>query len=276
VKRLLIVEDDSKQRRAIADLVGGQDLEIHMAGTGKEALEALRDLTIDCVILDLSLPDCSGFELLERLNLREDISLPPIIIYTGKDLSLSEEDRLRRYSDSIIIKGAKSPERLLDEVSLFLHRVEADRPEQRPGTATNIHDKDRVFSGRKILVVDDDLRNVFALTSALETRGFQVTVARNGIEALENLEKMSAASGVDLVLMDIMMPKMDGFEAMKRIRANRAFAQLPVIALTAKTMKGEYKRCIEAGASDYLPKPIHLANLLSVIKVWLPAEGAKH
>lgn len=270
VKRLLVVEDDERQRNAIAELVEGQDLEILTVGTGAAAIQALASSVIDCVILDLSLPDCSGFELLENLNDRDDISLPPVIIYTGKDLSKAEEDRLRRYSDSIIIKGAKSPERLLDEVSLFLHRVDSALPEDKRAMLADLRQKDRAFDGCQVLIVDDDLRNVFALTSALETRGFKVHVARNGLEALESLAKLPK---VDVVLMDIMMPKMDGFEAMRKIRENSVFKKLPIIALTAKTMKGEYERCIEAGASDYLPKPINLAMLLSVLKVWVPTQG---
>ena len=270
VKKLLVVEDDAKQRKAIAEIIEGRDVEILTAGTGREATEILRTNLIDCVILDLSLPDCSGFELLERLNKNQEVNLPPVVIYTGQELTSADEERLRKYSDSIIIKGAKSPERLLDEVSLFLHRVETSLPSQKREMLTAGVQSERLFSGRHILVVDDDLRNVFALTSALETHGFKVHVARNGIEALEELDRNST---VDIVLMDIMMPKMDGFEAMKQIRAKPTWRKLPVIALTAKTMKGEYERCIQAGASDYLPKPINLTNLLSVLNVWLPPAG---
>jgi CheY-like chemotaxis protein/signal transduction histidine kinase/CHASE3 domain sensor protein len=267
VKRLLIVEDDLKQRKAISELVGGQDIELVSVESGAAAILELQKSSIDCIILDLSLPDMSGFELLERLNEREGISLPPVIIYTGKDLSKDELERLRRYSDSIIIKGAKSPERLLDEVSLFLHRIETSLPAEKRAMLADLRLRDRHFEDKSILIVDDDLRNVFALTSALESKGFNISVARNGIEALEALDKIPH---VDAVLMDIMMPKMDGFEAMKRIRANPKFKRLPIIALTAKTMKGEHERCVQAGASDYLPKPVNLMNLLSVLKVWLP------
>ncbi|MES2855658.1 MAG: response regulator, partial [Bdellovibrionota bacterium] len=247
LKRLLVVEDDERQRRAILELVGGKDIEVIAVGTSRAALEEIDRRPVDCIILDLTLPDMSGFAFLERLNQTKGRSLPPVIIYTGKDLSKNELEALQRYSDSIIIKGARSPERLLDEVSLFLHRVETSIPEEKREMMANLRHRDRAFEGRSILVVDDDLRNVFALTSALEAKGFKVDVARNGIEALDKLD-----SGVlfDVVLMDIMMPKMDGFEAMKRIRAQDRFKTLPVIALTAKTMKGEQERCIQAGASD--------------------------
>ena len=270
VKRLLVVEDDSRQRSLISELLAGADVEIKAIGTGKEALEVLKNQGADCVVLDLKLPDMTGFELLEKLDSERGLSLPPIIIYTGKDLNRDEEDRLRRYSDSIIIKGAKSPERLLDEVSLFIHRIEADLPQDKRAMLNTMRGKDRVFEGRSLLLVDDDLRNLFALTSALESKGFEITVARDGLEAVEKLE---TGPRPDLVLMDIMMPRMDGFEAMKRIRANPRFRELPIVALTAKAMAGEHERCVQAGASDYLPKPIDLSNLLSVLKVWLPAGG---
>lgn len=270
VKRLLVVEDDSRQRGLISELLSGADVEIQAIGTGHEALEILKKQGADCVVLDLKLPDMTGFELLESLDNERGLSLPPVIVYTGKDLTREEEDRLRRYSDSIIIKGAKSPERLLDEVSLFIHRIEADMPQDKRAMLTNVRGRDRNFDGRSLLIVDDDLRNLFALTSALEGKGFDISVARDGIEALEKLEM---GPKPDLVLMDIMMPRMDGFEAMKRIRMNPKLRDLPIVALTAKAMAGEHERCVQAGASDYLPKPIDLSNLLSVLKVWLPAEG---
>ncbi len=267
VKRLLIVEDDPTQRKAITELIKGQDTEITSVESGSEALPLIRSGRFDCVILDLNLKDMNGLDLLEKLHDEQRLTLPPIIVYTGKDLDKDEVDRLQRYSDSIIIKGAKSPERLLDEVSLFLHRIEKSLPEEKRAMLADLRHRDRSFEGRSILVVDDDLRNVFALTSALESKGFKVKAARDGEEALETLAKLPR---VDAVLMDIMMPRMDGFEAMKRIRTMKKFKTLPIIALTAKTMKGEHERCLQAGASDYLPKPIHLMNLLSVIKAWLP------
>lgn len=270
VKRLLVVEDDSRQRGLISELLAGADVEIQAIGTGREALEVLKKQGADCVVLDLKLPDMTGFELLESLDNETGLSLPPVIVYTGKDLTREEEERLRRYSDSIIIKGAKSPERLLDEVSLFIHRIEADMPQDKRQMLTTVRGKDRNFDGRSLLIVDDDLRNLFALTSALEGKGFDISVARDGVEALEKLE---TGPKPDLVLMDIMMPRMDGFETMKRIRQNPKLRDLPIVALTAKAMAGEHERCVQAGASDYLPKPIDLSNLLSVLKVWLPAEG---
>ena len=270
VKRLLIVEDNDVQRKAITELVKGKDIEIIAVGTGHEALHIVQESSVDCMVLDLKLPDMSGFELLENLGRDEGRILPPVVVYTGKDLTKEEESRLRKYSDSIIIKGAKSPERLLDEVSLFLHRVESDFSNEARSALSEMRSQDRNFDGRSILVVDDDLRNLFALTSALESRGFRVTVARNGLEALEKLE---TAAVTDVVLMDIMMPKMDGFEAIRRIRAIPIYKNLPIIALTAKAMKGEHERCVAAGASDYLPKPIDLSNLFSVLKIWLPLQG---
>ncbi len=284
VKRLLIVEDDETQNRAINELVAAKGTEVLSVSSGHEAAELLKAGGIDCMVLDLKLPDMSGFELLESLGGGGAVALPPVIVYTGKDLSPQEEDRLRRYSDSIIIKGAKSPERLLDEVNLFLHRVDAQAPEderrqsfgelgleQSEFRGSSSQGKAKRFAGKSVLLVDDDLRNLFALTSALEAEGFKVTVARNGIEALE---KLQVRPETDLVLMDIMMPKMDGLEAMKRIRAQREHKDLPMIALTAKAMKGEQERCIEAGANDYLPKPINLTHLLSLLSVWVPGSGA--
>lgn len=269
MRRLLIVEDDVNQRKAIQELVTGKDVEVVGVGTSRAALDEIDRHPVDCIILDLTLPDMSGHAFLEHLNKRDSRSLPPVIVYTGKELSREEVEALQRYSDSIIIKGAKSPDRLLDEVSLFLHRIESTLPAEKREILANLRHRERAFDGRTVLVVDDDLRNVFALTSALESKGFRVEVARNGVEALEKLEKVAR---IDVVLMDIMMPKMDGFEAMKRIRAQDKFRTLPIIALTAKTMKGEQEKCIRAGASDYLPKPINLMNLISAIKAWLPRE----
>lgn len=281
VKRLLVVEDDATQSLAIQSLVASSDTEILAVSTGREAIETLKRTGVDCIILDLRLPDISGFEFLEKLALSSGLSMPPVIVHTGQDLTREEEDRLRRFSDSIIIKGGKSPERLLDEVNLFLRRVEKEvarwpsREAQQAAfesTATERwRDSDGSsefgtgFEGKRLLVVDDDLRNLFALTSALEARGFKVTVARDGIEALGKLED----STFDAILTDIMMPKMDGFELMKKVRAKAALRSVPIIALTAKTMKGEQEKCIVAGANDYLAKPIELASLLSMLNVWL-------
>jgi CheY-like chemotaxis protein/CHASE3 domain sensor protein len=269
VKNLLVVEDDDRQREAVAQLVAGKDIHVLSARTGEEALQRVHAQTVDCIILDLNLPDMSGFDFLEKVNALP-ISVPPIVIYTGKDLSRTEEQNLRKYSESIIIKGARSPERLLDEVNLFLHRVESLLPQEKQDILQHLRTQEKHFEGKKVLLVDDDLRNVFALTSALETKGLTVRIAKNGIEALESLKQHPDA---DIVLMDLMMPRMDGLEAIRRIREQSQFKELPIIALTAKAMKEDQDKCIEAGANDYLSKPLNLGNLLSVMRVWLTPKG---
>ncbi len=269
VKNLLVIEDDDRQREAVAHLVAGRDIQVLLARTGEEALNTVGSQSVDCIILDLNLPDMSGFDFLEKIN-SLPVSVPPIVIYTGKDLSRSEEQNLRKYSESIIIKGARSPERLLDEVNLFLHRVESLLPQEKQDILQHLRTQEKYFEGKKILLVDDDLRNVFALTSALESKGLTVRIAKNGLEALDSLKN---DPDIDLVLMDIMMPKMDGLEATRRIRAQSKFRELPIIALTAKAMKEDQDQCIEAGANDYLAKPLNLGNLLSVMRVWLTPKG---
>jgi CheY-like chemotaxis protein len=244
-------------------------VEIDMCSTGMEALERVRAETYDCMILDLRLPDITGFELLERLQGSDITSRPPVVVYTGKDLSADEERELSRYADSIILKGAKSPERLMDEVSLFLHRIERNLPLDKQTMLQRLRQNEDALDGRYILVVDDDMRNVFALVNALEEHGVTCVVARNGQEALSKLEKDTK---IELVLMDIMMPIMDGFEATRRIRGNAKWRKLPIIALTAKAMKGDQERCLEAGANDYLMKPVNLDKLISLMKVWLPGR----
>ncbi|TKB48612.1 response regulator [Ferrimonas sediminicola] len=266
VRRLLLVEDDELQRHSIQELIGDGDVSITAVGSGRAALEELESHGYDCMVLDLGLEDMTGFELLDRIRRSETAARVPIIIYTGRDLSREEEKELNRYAESIIIKGVKSPERLLDESALFLHRVEADLPEEKRGMLKSIHHREAALSGKQILLVDDDMRNVFALSSVLEDKGLTVTIARNGFEALEKLEAMEQVDGV---LMDIMMPKMDGYEAMRRIRQRSDWAKLPIIALTAKAMKGDRSKCIEAGASDYLAKPVDTDKLLSMLRVWL-------
>jgi len=271
MKHILIVEDDEVQSTAVSNLVSGKDVVVTSVRTGKDAIGNLKENSFDCVILDLSLPDMSGFDLLAEMNAL-DISLPPIVIYTGKDLSPDEEGYLRRFSESIIIKGARSPERLLDEVNLFLHRVESLLPQDKREMLSHLRSQDQNFSGKTVLLVDDDMRNVFALTSALESKDLQVRIAKDGVEALEALERYK---DIDVVLMDIMMPRMDGFEAMKRIRqsSDERVSRLPIIALTAKAMREDHEKCMEAGASDYLPKPINLNNLMTSLKVWLSPKG---
>ena len=267
VKRILLVEDDARQRESVSRLIEDVDVEITAVEFGEQALELLRSTVFDCMIIDLKLPDMDGHQLLERMA-REDIcSFPPVIVYTGRNLTRDEEAALMKYSRSIIIKGARSPERLLDEVTLFLHKVESDMPPERQKMLKSVRSREKAFEGRKILVVDDDVRNVFALTSALEQKGALIEIARNGHEAISQLQNVS---DIDLVLMDIMMPEMDGFTAMQEIRKDPRFAKLPIIAVTAKAMKDDQDRCLSSGANDYLAKPIDLDRLFSLIRVWLP------
>ena len=268
VKRLLLIEDNAIQSDAVSALIASADIEVTSAKTGREGLAYVREGEFDCIVLDLSLPDVSGFDFLRELrNLA--ISLPPIVIYTGKELTREEHSYLEQYSESIVIKGVRSPERLLDEVSLFLHRVEAKGPGGANNLVTVSDSNEQPFTGRTVLIVDDDIRNIFALTSSLESKGFLVESARDGIEALETLNRCST---VEIVLMDLMMPRMDGLEAIRHIRSNDniRIRKLPVIVLTAKAMRENHEQCMEAGANDYLAKPIMMENLITVMKVWLP------
>ncbi|MET3474977.1 response regulator [Variovorax atrisoli] len=267
VKVVLLVEDDELQRESVIQLIGDDDIEIVAVGSGEEALELLRTRVFDCMITDLKLPDMQGSELLKAMAAEEIVSFPPVIVYTGRNLTREEETELQRYSRSIIIKGARSPERLLDEVTLFLHKVEAELSSERQGMLKTARGRDRIFEGRTILLVDDDVRNIFALTSALEQRGAIVEIGRNGREALERLDQVSE---IDLVLMDVMMPEMDGLEATRRLRGNPRFADMPVIAITAKATKDDREQCLAAGANDYLAKPVDLERLFSLLRVWLP------
>ena len=268
VKRVLVVEDDARQRDSVVHLIKEDDIDIAAVATGAEALELLKATVYDCMIIDLKLPDMDGSELLERMTAEDICSFPPVIVYTGRNLTPEEEARLNKYSRSIIIKGARSPERLLDEVTLFLHTVESRLSAERQTMLRSARNREKVFEGRKVLLVDDDVRNIFALASALEQKGLQVEVGRNGFEALSRLAEVP---DIDLVLMDLMMPGMDGLEATRRIRANPKFAQLPVIAVTAKAMKDDQEQCRRAGASDYLAKPIDLGRLFSLMRVWMPS-----
>ncbi|WP_434610908.1 response regulator [Pseudomonas sp. R1-7] len=267
VKRVLLVEDDDLQRDSITRLIGDDDIEITAVGLAQQALDLLRDNVYDCMIIDLKLPDMLGNDLLKRMSSEEICSFPPVIVYTGRNLTRDEEAELRKYSRSIIIKGARSPERLLDEVTLFLHKVESRLSHERQRMLQTARSRDKVFEGRKVLVVDDDVRNIFALTSALEAKGAIVVIGRNGYEAIERLNEVE---DIDLVLMDVMMPEMDGFEATTLIRKDPRWRKLPIIAVTAKAMKDDQERCLAAGSNDYLAKPIDLDRLFSLIRVWLP------
>jgi HAMP domain-containing protein/CheY-like chemotaxis protein/signal transduction histidine kinase len=266
VKRLLIVEDDETQRVSITDLIGNGDVTTLAVSTGEEALKALASEPFDCMVLDLGLPDMTGFELMERI--RKDASLRdlPIVIYTGRDLTRKQETELRRLADTVIVKDVKSPERLLDETTLFLHRVRENLPANKQEMLEAVRHADPVLAGKHVLVVDDDIRNIFALTSLLEGYQMQVSYAENGKDAVEILQN---TAGVQLILMDVMMPEMDGLETIRAIRKRAKYRSLPIIALTAKAMRGDRENCIEAGASDYIAKPVDTEQLLSLLRVWL-------
>ncbi|PHP19225.1 histidine kinase [Sphingobium sp. IP1] len=272
MRRVLIVEDDAVQRDAVSKLLQSQDVETVGVGTAADCLEELRAQTFDCMVLDLSLPDASGFSLLETLSEDGEHGFPPVIVYTGRDLSADEEQQLRRYSSSIIIKGAKSPERLLDEVSLFLHQVVSELPPEQRKMIEKARHRDAALEDRRILIVEDDVRNVYSLTSVLEPRGALTQIARNGQEALDALEAAGEepATKIDLVLMDVMMPVMDGLTATSTIRNDPRWSKLPIIMLTAKAMPDDQQRCLEAGANDYMAKPIDVEKLLSLVRVWMP------
>ncbi|BAY79106.1 multi-sensor hybrid histidine kinase (plasmid) [Nostoc linckia NIES-25] len=266
VKNLLIVEDDPRQAQSIIELIGNGDVQSTAVGTGKEALQILRSQHFDCMVLDLGLPDMSGFTLIEQIKLEPKLMKLPIIVYTGKELSRQEESQLRGLAETIIIKNVRSPERLLDETALFLHRVQANLPAPKRQMLEQLHQTDPVLANRKILIVDDDLRNIFAITSFLESYHMEVLFAENG---RDGIEKLQANPDINIVLMDIMMPEMDGYETTRAIRQQPQFRSLPIIALTAKAMPGDREKCIEAGASDYITKPVDTEQLLSLLRVWL-------
>ncbi len=266
-RAVLIVEDNSIQRDSIERLLKSEHVRTVAVSTAAEALEQLRTTTFDCMVLDLALPDASGRELLEQMANDETYAFPPVIVYTARSMSADEEQELRRYSKSIIIKGARSPERLLDEVTLFLHRVEALLPAEQQRMLRVARSRDSVFEKRRILLAEDDVRNVFAITRVLEPHGVILEIARNGREAVEILEQRK---DIDLVLMDIMMPEMDGLQAMQAIRARTELRNLPIIALTAKAMPDDRQRCLDAGANDYVTKPIDIDKLLSLLRIWMP------
>jgi CheY-like chemotaxis protein/HAMP domain-containing protein/signal transduction histidine kinase len=265
-RRLLVVEDNTAEQLSIRELLGHHDIEIVNAGTGQEALDILRQGACDCVVLDLRLPDMSGFEVLERMRGEEALADVPVVVFTGRELSANEDAQLHTMARSIVVKGVESPERLLDETALFLHRVFSDLPAEKQRMLERLNSSDEDLIGRTVLLVDDDARNIFALSSVLERRGMQVLTATTGREAIELIEQ---TPGLAIVLMDIMMPEMDGYQTIENIRGNPAYRRLPIIALTAKAMKGDREKCLEAGASDYLAKPVNTEQLLSALRMWL-------
>jgi CheY-like chemotaxis protein len=267
VKNLLVVDDDDDARKSIVELIGGgDDVSISAVSSSEEAVTELENKHFDCMVLDLKLPQMTGFTLLEKVKKDERFVGLPIIIYTGKDLTRKEETELKKYAETIIVKDVNSPERLLDETALFLHRVEAKLPPEKRRMLEQLHSADVIFQNKKILIVDDDVRNAFALTNALEVRGMEVLFAETGMDALEVLKQHV---DVDLVLMDVMMPEMDGYETTRKIREEPQFKKIPIVALTAKAMKGDREKCIASGASDYISKPVEIDQLLSLMRVWL-------
>jgi CheY-like chemotaxis protein len=272
IKQVLIIEDDPKTQTAVRSLLKKKDTELTITGTGSAALAHIKERRYDCIILDLHLPDMSGFEWLEHMEkIAGEGAMPPVIIYTAQELTEEENRRLSRLTSSIIIKGAKSPERLLDEVTLFLHSVESTLSADQQEIIRMQHDAQKLLKGRTILLTDDDMRNTFALSKLLKLHGMNVVIAENGRMALEKLKDNNA---IELVIMDIMMPIMDGYQAMQAIRAQRALRDLPIIALTARAMPEEQQKCMEAGANDYLTKPVDSERLLTLLRVWLFRQEA--
>ncbi|HZP88886.1 MAG TPA: response regulator, partial [Burkholderiales bacterium] len=265
-KRLLLVEDDAAQRTSLIELLAADDVQITACATGQEALDALKTAQFECVVLDLALPDISGFDLLKTIAEDKSLLAMPVVIYTGKELSRKEVTQLRRVAQSVIVKDVRSPERLLDETALFLHRPLHRLTDLQRRILEGSQDGDSVLRDKKVLIVDDDVRNIFALTSVLERQQMKVAFAENGRDGIESLNR---EPDTDIVLMDIMMPEMDGYDTIRAIRQDQRFASLPIITLTAKAMKGDREKCLEAGASDYITKPVDTAKLISLLRVWL-------
>jgi CheY-like chemotaxis protein len=266
LKRLLIVEDNDIERQSIVELLDYEDIQITAVGTGREAFDALKQAQFDCVVLDLRLPDMSGFEVLKTIQSEPELHDLPIVVFTGKELSADEQAEIKSVAKSIVLKDVQSPERLFDETALFLHRVVDDLPPEMQKMLERLHRSNEVFRGRRMLVVDDDARNIFALTTLLEGHDIDVLTATNGRQAIDLME---STDDLSMVLMDIMMPDMDGYQTMREIRRNPRFRELPILALTAKAMKGDREKCLEAGASDYISKPVNTDELLSLMRVWL-------
>jgi CheY-like chemotaxis protein len=269
-RSLLVVEDDDTHRGSLVDLLGSEGVQITAVGTADETLAALTERHYDCMVLDLGLPDMPGTRLLEKIKDELGYAELPIIVYTGRDLTRTEETELRRLAEAIVVKDVRSPERLLEETSIYLHRAPSALPEPKRRMLEKAKERDPLLVDRKVLVVDDDVRNIFALTTVLERYGMKVVYAESGKEGIALLE---SSPGVELVLMDVMMPEMDGYEAMRTIRGRKEFEGLPILALTAKAMKGDREKCLEAGASDYITKPVDIEKLLSLLRVWLHSTG---
>jgi CheY-like chemotaxis protein len=250
----------------IKELLGHEDIEIETASSGEEALAAMEKGNFDCAVLDLKLPDMSGFEVLEQMHSNAMLRDMPVVVFTGKELSEEESKQLQLMARKVVVKGVESPERLLDETAMLMHRSIANLPPEKQRLIEQLHRSDKPLENKTVLVVDDDPRNIFALSSVLEPRGMNVLSATTGREAIDLMEK---ESGISIVLMDIMMPEMDGYETIRTIRQNPTFRRLPIIALTAKAMKGDRDKCLEAGASDYLAKPVDTDQLLSAVRMWL-------
>ncbi len=265
-KRLLVVEDNPAEQLSIRELLWHDDIDIDVVDSGTAALQRLEESSYDCVVLDLRLPDMTGFEVLGQLRDNPKLNDLPVVVFTGRELTAEEDSRLHMLARSVVVKDVESPERLLDETALFLHRVVADLPVEKQRMLDRLHQSDEALVGRKVLVVDDDVRNIFALSSVLERRGMTVLTAGTGREAIAMIE---STPDLAIVLMDIMMPEMDGYETMQVIRQNPALRRLPIIALTAKAMKGDREKCLEAGASEYLAKPVNTEQLLSALRMWL-------
>jgi CheY-like chemotaxis protein len=265
-KRLLIVEDNAAEQLSIKELLGHDDIEIKAAVSGEDALSALRREEFDCVVLDLKLPDMTGFDVLEQLHKESPLADVPVVVFTGRELTAEEDAQLHTMARSIVVKGVESPERLLDETALFLHRVIGELPNDKQRMLERLNSSDEDLVGRTVLLVDDDARNIFALSSVLERHGMKVLTATTGREAIDLI---GSSPDIAMVLMDIMMPEMDGYETIQQIRSQGEFRRLPIVALTAKAMKGDREKCLEAGASDYLAKPVNTEQLLTVLRMWL-------
>jgi CheY-like chemotaxis protein len=266
LKKLLVVEDNQQQNKAIRELIGNGDVKSFAAYTGEEAFSMLQQEKFDCIIIDLGLPDMSGFDLLEKIKVNDQLNKIPVIVYTGRDMNKDEARRLEKLANTVVLKTSDSKERLLDETALFLHRVESRLPREKQQIIRKLHRTEEILRGKKVLIVDDDMRNTYSLSNVLDEEGMKCFTAENGRVAIEVLKEQQ---DIDIVLMDIMMPEMDGFEATQAIRKINSFNKLPIIALTAKAMKGDREKCLEAGMSDYIAKPVNMDQLLSLMRVWL-------